>query len=231
MPDTYYSGQLLGISGQDGITAAAGGGQGAATQLTAEINRITTVATAADSVKLPPSAVGLDLMVINHGANAMQVFGASGSGDTIDDIASGTGVSQMPNSCVLYFCTVPGKWYTEGLATGYEKTSGLQTLSFTDGVTAHAGGTQAAGVPITTMLFRVSTVGSAGDSVTLPVSTPGMVVTVFNGAGANSMNIFPNAGGTTTEKINALSANAAFAAAAGTVTIFYCMTAGQWFTK
>lgn len=227
MTDQYYSGQLLGLSGQDGITATAGGGQGAAFQITAEISRITVVATAGDSVKLPPSVPGLDIILINHGANPMQVFGSSGSGDTVDDIAAGTGVSQMPNSCVLYMCTVAGKWYSEGLATGFDKNTGLQTLSYQDNITAHAGGGQGSAFPITRMNSRVSTVGSANDSVVLPASQPGMVLTIINSAASNSMNVFPASG----EAINALGANTAFAMAAGALNIFYCFTAGQWFTK
>lgn len=208
---------------QDNVTAHAGGGQALAFQLTGQTARITTVATPGDSVALPPSQAGLEVLVINHGANAMQVFGAGT--DTIDDVATAIGVSQMQNSLVIYTCATAGRWYSEGLATGFGQ-SGLQTLSQADSLTAHAGGGQALGTPVTTMLARFSVVATAGDSALLPVSKPGMVVTVFNGA-ANSMNIFPQSG----EAINALGANTAFAAATLTVTIFYCLTAGQWFTK
>src|SRR5213595_776251 len=87
---------------KDTITAFAGGGQTNATQLLTQTSRVTTVATAADSVKLPPSFPGLELIVINHGSNPMQVFG-SGT-DTINDVATATGVSQMVNSTVIYTC-------------------------------------------------------------------------------------------------------------------------------
>jgi hypothetical protein len=238
--DQSQAGQLWGQSAADNITAFAGGGQGGAYQVVSEITRVTVVATAGDSIKLPPAVAGLDLMIINHGANAMQIFAQSGSTDTIDDIAGTTGVSQMPNSTVFYVCTLnggamvsgaAGKWYTEGLATGFDKFSGLQTLSFQDGITAHSGGGQASGFPITKMISRVSVVGAGGDSVTLPVSQPGMQLAIYNGTAATSMNVFPNAGGTGTEAINALGANAAFAIAGVTYNIFTCFTAGQWFTK
>src|ERR1700692_3330429 len=75
---------LFNESFQDGITAHAGGTQALAVPLTAHTCRISTVATAGDSVKLPPSAPGLELVIINHGAQAMQVFG-SGT-ETIDDV-------------------------------------------------------------------------------------------------------------------------------------------------
>jgi hypothetical protein len=41
---------------QDSIAANAGGGQANAFQLTRQNNRVTTVATTGDSIKLPPAA-------------------------------------------------------------------------------------------------------------------------------------------------------------------------------
>src|SRR5260370_10013293 len=123
---------LINMSNQTGMTAVAGGGQSGATQIVSEIARFNTVASANDSAKLPSAIPGLDILVVNHGANPMQVFG-SGS-DTIDDIAAATGVSQMTNSFVIYACADAGKWYTEGLANGYA--GGQQTVSYQDGITA-----------------------------------------------------------------------------------------------
>lgn len=117
---------LLAEYAQDGITAHAGGGQGSAMQLVAQTSRVTTVVTSGDSVKLPPSTPGLELTVINAGANPMQVFG-SGT-DTINGVATATGVSQMSNSAVIYICTSAGYWYTDGLAMGYAG-GGLSTSS------------------------------------------------------------------------------------------------------
>lgn len=94
----------------DAIAAAAGGGQTNATPLTSGVSRITTVATAADSVKLPASVAGMFVLVVNgHATNSMQVFGAGT--DTINDIATATGVAQAAGKAALYFCPVAGKWY------------------------------------------------------------------------------------------------------------------------
>jgi hypothetical protein len=216
-----FSGQLFTELAQDSITAHAGGGQGSATQLTAQTSRITTVATAGDSVVLPASAPGLELMVINHGANPMQVFGLGS--DKIDDVAAGTGVSQMANSLVIYTCATAGNWYSEGLATGFGG-PGLQTQSTTSTITAHAGGGQGSATPLTTMINRVSTVASAGDSVVLPAFVLGLQIYVANAAATNSMNVFPATG----DQINALGANAAFAVAAGKNATFTCTAANQW---
>ena len=55
---------------QTGITAHAGGGQANAVQLTAMNCFIQNVATAGDSVKLPPAKVGMEITVINQSATA-----------------------------------------------------------------------------------------------------------------------------------------------------------------
>src|SRR5271154_892264 len=96
-------GDFLLESAQDAITANAGGGQSGAFQINSQTARVAVVATAGDSVQLPPATPGLELLLINHGANPMQVFGNfSGGVDTVDDQAFGTGVSQMANSLVIY---------------------------------------------------------------------------------------------------------------------------------
>jgi len=68
------------LSVQTGIVAHAGGGQGAAVQLTAMKCFIATVATAGDSVKLPTAKVGMEITVINQSATATgpNVFPATG---------------------------------------------------------------------------------------------------------------------------------------------------------
>lgn len=217
-------GDFLLESAQDNITATAGGGQSAAFQITSQTTRITTVATIGDSVMLPPSAPGLELLVINHGANAMQVFG-SGT-DTVDDQAAATGVSQMSGSLVIYSCATAGSWYTEGLSSGFAKSLGLQTFSYAT-IAANTGNTQVAGTPVTTMLVNVTATAAA--SVTLPPSVPGLELTVHN-ISAFTVNAFPNAGGTGTEKINSGAANAALAMPTNTSTVFTCNVAGQWYS-
>ena len=211
-------------SSQDNITATAGGGQTNAFQINSQTARVTVVATSGDSVQLPSSAPGLEVLLINHTNNPIQVFG-NGS-DQIDDVASNVGVSQMQNSFVLYSCATAGNWYTEGLATGFQRGTSLQTFSAAQ-IAANATNTQAAGTPITTMLANV-TAGAAG-SATLPVSASGLEITAHN-ISTFAVNVFPNAGGTGTEKINAGAANAALSLPAGTSTVFTCQTAGQWYT-
>lgn len=118
----------------------------------------------------------------------------------------------------LYFDKQNGVIYTNS-AQGW--TPILESVQ--DALTAHAGGGQANGTAITSQNARFTTVATAGDSATLQVAVPGLIVSVSN-AGANSMNIFPAVGG----QINALGANAAFALAAGKTAFFTAYNATQW---
>lgn len=207
-------------SATDNITARAGGGQALATAITTQTSRVTMVATAGDSVKLPASAPGLELIIINHGANAMQVYG-SGT-DTIDDIATAVGVSHMANSVVIYTCTTAGAWYTEGLATGYAG-SNLQTLSFSAGITAFATGGQTSAVALTALINRVSTVATQGDSVKLPAATPGLAITVLN-RGAQPMQVF----GAGTDTINGIATATGISQGINTTATYVCTVSGNW---
>jgi hypothetical protein len=91
------------------------------------------------------------------------------------------------------------------------------------GITAFAGGGQGSATALTAAFNRVTTVATAGDSVRLPLATPGATCVVFN-RGAASMNVFPATG----QSINALSANTALAVAAGNSARFVCVAAGIW---
>lgn len=98
-------------------------------------------------------------------------------------------------------------------------------------IAANSTGTQASGTPITSGV-RIVTVSSGGSaySVTLPPSVPGMRVTVVTTTATNTVAVFPNAGGTGSETINALSANGGITMAAKTRADFVCVVAGQWYT-
>lgn len=93
--------QLIG-STQNNITAQADGTKANATQITAAKARVTTVAGAGDSVKLPPGYPGLEVTLFNAGANSMQVFGSGN--DTINDVATATGVAQANGLSAIYTC-------------------------------------------------------------------------------------------------------------------------------
>lgn len=157
------------------ITATAGGVQATAIPLKPQVSfhEVTTVATAADAVLLPPAIVGENHFVKNSGANAMQVFG-SGT-DTIDSVATATGVSQLPGDAVIYVCMVAGNYIRWG---------GVQVTEAFDAITANSiAGTdsslditgQAAAQGGATVLRggTSSTSGNAGGASSVTGGTPG----------------------------------------------------------
>lgn len=92
-----------------GITARAGGGQANATALTKTVNRVTTVATAADSVKLPTAVPGMMVVVVNAaGANSMNVFPQTGG--IINALAANAAFAVAANKTVVFYCALAGTW-------------------------------------------------------------------------------------------------------------------------
>ena len=93
------------------ITAHAGGGQASATQLSTGWNYVSTVATAADSVKLPTATAGLEVRVGNGGGNSMAVF--PNTGDRIYPSAANASVSLASTSNAIYYCDLAGTWWSK----------------------------------------------------------------------------------------------------------------------
>lgn len=119
--------------------------------------------------------------------------------------------------------------------TDAEMISGNATINVkftTASIAANATGTQASGtlIPASSANVAVSSAGAAY-SVTLPPSTPGLEIDIVCTTTTNTVIVFPSAGGTGTEKINALSANAGLTMAALSSATFMCMVAGQWWTS
>lgn len=162
------------------VSAGTVVGQSNATALVSEVNLVTTAATLNGGVLLPASAPGLTILVINATANSITVFGAGS--DTVNGVTATTGITQMQNSVCLYVCGVAGNWNSEGTATGYN--GSFQTYSAVDGIT----GAVAPGTALTAMLNRVTTNGTAGYGVQLPLAAPGLEITVLADYGvANSV--------------------------------------------
>jgi hypothetical protein len=127
---------LLEQTAVSGLTAHSGGGQAGALALTNGVNNITVVAAAGDSVRLPASAPGMEITVTNSGANSMQVYGAGT--DTINGIATATGVAQLPGVTTVYTSAVAGNWLAN--------------------VVSNPSPTQFASVPITAAQFNAMSV-------------------------------------------------------------------------
>ncbi len=96
------------LSSQTGITATASGTQATAFLLTTRVNNVTTVATAADAIKLQANPLGKVVWVMNNGANSMQVFGSNS--DTINAIATATGIAHPAGALVAYVGITATGW-------------------------------------------------------------------------------------------------------------------------
>lgn len=95
----------------NGITAFAGGGQASGTLLAAKVNRITVVATAGDSVTLPPSKAGMTLTVINaDSTDSLNIFPAVG--DAVNALSVNAAFALAANKTVIFNCAVAGIWNT-----------------------------------------------------------------------------------------------------------------------
>lgn len=217
-----FAGSLPTDSFTDNITAV-GNSQANGYQLTTEINRITAGA-ATTGVILPLAVAGLEITVVNKSANSIHVYGAGT--DTIDDVATATGVVQMAGSTVVYYCTssaAGGKWYANGIGTGF---SGQYfTVLAQDGVTAT--GTNQAGAAATSgMLTRVSTTTNTTapfNGVSLPASAPGMEVVILNTAAA-PIQVY----GAGTDTINGIVTTTGVSQGVGVVGTYTCTAAGNW---
>lgn len=145
LPDKRVAGALTRVfsrvlpNGTDtALTAHAGGTQAAALALNPNVafHEVTTVASAADSIKLPPALIGEHHFVKNSGAGTMQVFGAGT--DTVDSVATATGVPQLAGDAVLYVCVVNGNYIRLGGVQATEAFTAITTgsLAATAGITS-----------------------------------------------------------------------------------------------
>lgn len=98
-------------SSQDNVVAHAGGGQAGAVPLVKEVVRVSTVATAGDSVRLPAATAGLQIFVQNDGLNSLDVFPEVGESiDKLDpDLAYAISVAQKN---AIFVCASDGSWRT-----------------------------------------------------------------------------------------------------------------------
>lgn len=98
----------------DSLTAHAGGGQGSGTAITAQMNTFTTVASTGDSGTLVASAAGLDIVVVNAGANSMNIFPAGT--DQIGVLGASNACSLAAGRTLRFTCTASGQWHTTASA-------------------------------------------------------------------------------------------------------------------
>jgi hypothetical protein len=198
--------------GTTGITAFAGGGQASATALTAEINYVTTVATAADSVKLPTAALGLRIEIFNLGAASLNIFPASGG--AIDALATNAAYALAAGSSQAFDGQSATQWRSRtvaaaaGTLTGTTLASNVTASSLTSVGTIATGvwqGTAIADSYIASAATWNSKAASGAntDITSVLLNQTGLVV---KGGSSNALTIKPNetltAGRTLNVKVN-----------------------------
>lgn len=228
---------------EDTLTAHAGGTQAAALALssTAFYHRISVCATAGDSVILPAATLGKAHYIRNDGAASAQVFGAAT--ETINGVASATGVPLPTGHGAWFLCTTAGKWTTAGAVsptgsgahvlatspsiatptlTGLVKQTGVE-----NNITAQADGTKANATALsaTANWHRISVSAGEGDSVLLPNSSVGQSHFIRND-GANGVQVF----GFNTDTINGVATATGVPQGAGSGVFYICVDLGKWLT-
>lgn len=161
--------------------------------------------------------------VLLHGT--FSFFPTTGSEMKLKRIILGLSIAMLSGVALAQTILPPnlrGTWSERQADIAY---IGMLRLGLNGTLTALAGGAQVGAAPLNLGMNRFTTVVTGGDSAILPLMTGAVVIMVVN-ATANSMNVFPNVGGT----INALSANTAFAVAAGKTAIFVqAVDGGTWY--
>jgi hypothetical protein len=148
--------------------------QSGATPIVTSIARFTLVAGTGYSAVLPAAAGGLNITVINAGANVMNVFPAGS-----DQVNGSTNAYPLPvGSTVEFFTTVAGKWHTIAMPAPQQQT--YNTNSATANTTL-AGANITGGT--TQVSLNMTGTLAAGANATLP--TVANLVTAMIAVGIN----------------------------------------------
>lgn len=108
--NNFTPGYPVVTSTAENITATPGGTQVNAFQLTARVNRVVTVATAGDAVRLPPFMADGPCFVSNDSLNALAVYPYEG-GTMIGTLPAGTNLVIPPGKVVSFIGTgTVGRW-------------------------------------------------------------------------------------------------------------------------
>jgi hypothetical protein len=90
-----------------GTTQTIAGG----TAITRSVSRFTTVANSGDAATLPVAKAGDRRIVMNKGANSLNVFPGV-SGDKINALSTGAAYALAATKVVEFICAVDGTWDT-----------------------------------------------------------------------------------------------------------------------
>jgi hypothetical protein len=112
-----------------GITAHAGGGQGSAVLLTTYYNRVDTVATAGDSVKLPVAGIGKIFIIKNNTTTDLAVFPATSG--TINSGSANASITIPGGDTKTFYGDSTTNWDTnQSVYSGGNGTAANPTVTF-----------------------------------------------------------------------------------------------------
>lgn len=165
-------------------------GQGA---LTSDYNVITTAATNPSGVTLPAATTGRRVIVVNKGANPINVYPASGG--TIDALAANASVQLAVNAMAIFNASSTTQWYSTfnlinsgtGVSSFSAGTTGLTPSTATTGAVTLAGTLAVAngGTGQTTYTNGQLLIGNTtGNTLTKATLTNSTGISITNGAGS-----------------------------------------------
>jgi hypothetical protein len=149
----YEVGSIRRDSATNALTAFAGGGQTSAIALSGTVNRLTTVATAGDSAKLPTALAGMGIIVTNSAALGADIFPATG--EAINGLGSNNALRLGANCQAFFVCTTNGTWNVQLPVRGAK-----YTKNTTAGATTAAAG-DLTGIGVAYVQAEFSAVGAA----------------------------------------------------------------------
>jgi hypothetical protein len=180
-------------------------GQGA---LTSDINVITTAAASPSGVTLPTATTGRIVTIINKGANAINVYPATGA--YVDGLAINTSIQIPVGSSLQFIASSTTQWYSSatgdtGSGANVRQTApNLISETYSTSATISAAGTVQGDATALTSDYNIITTVASGAGVVLPTATTGRRLIVVN-KGANALKVYPASGAA----IDALGANTA----------------------
>jgi len=227
------------------LRARIGGGQQFATLVDSVVNVVSRSANTGDSIQLPPTngprnfgpyLGGLQLLIINSGANPCQLFGNYFETSTIGGVSGSVGVTIGVGASIQLCCGAPGVWIaiSGGSGGGLPFTGGQLTggLGFTtnDGIAA-AGTDQGSATLLITQVGVIVTVPvQATSGVRLPGSGDMLGAvgpTWLKNTAGNDMLVYPPTGG----QINSTGTNLPIQLdSGGSINFYPGLTSGQWWT-
>lgn len=208
--------------------SAAGTTQGNGTALTADYNVVTTVA-ASSGVVLPTATVGRRIIIVNRGANTLNVYPFATGSQQIDALGANNPITIPVNGVMMFNAATTSRWYSSSTLTLTDPLITTPSLvaakvSTSASVTA---GTNVQGQGALTSDYNVITSAAANPSgVTLPAATVGRKVLIVN-KGANPVNVYP----ATSAAIDAIAANSPISLPVGGLLEFNASSATQWYSS